>query len=209
MRKKNKEAGYIELEQPEGVPDVKSIMKKELDQKLREACVEPQQVDPIGGNTIPPYYSREVSRYEPPIPVQEKEKQEALEKVKEITNGGSKGSKSEKPVEGDTDLSWDHEGLEPHPKLGEPRLPRDPRLSRPPKTEIKEKQAPARACPKCKGSHDERDYTKFTFKEKKYSSMSPQSIKSDPQIEKSETKVKEKGNSMDENNNVIRVIKSF
>ena len=58
--------------QPEAVPDVKSIMEKELDQKLREACVEPQQVDPIGGNTIPPYYSREVSRYEPPIPVQEK-----------------------------------------------------------------------------------------------------------------------------------------
>ena len=32
--------------------------------------------------------------------------------------------------------------------------------------------------------------------------MSPQSIKSDPQIEKSETKVKEKWSSMDENNNV-------
>ena len=33
--------GYIELEQPEVVPDVKSITEKELDQKLREACVEP------------------------------------------------------------------------------------------------------------------------------------------------------------------------
>ena len=95
IEKKDKEAGYIELEQPEGVPSVKSIMEKGLDQKLREACVEPQQIDPIRGNTIPPYYLREVSRYEPPIPVQEKEKQEALEKVKEITNGGSKGSKRE------------------------------------------------------------------------------------------------------------------
>ena len=123
IEKKDKEAGYIELEQPEGVPDVKSIMEKELDQKLREARVEPQQVDPIRGNTIPPYYSKEVSRYEPPIPVQEKEKPEASEKVKEITNGGSKGSKSEKPVEGDTDLSWDHEGLEPHLKPGEPKPP--------------------------------------------------------------------------------------
>ena len=90
MRKKNKEAEYIELEQPESVPDVKSIMEKELDRKLREAHIEPQQVEPIGGNTIPPYYSREMSRYEPPIPVQEKEKQETLEKVREITNGGSK-----------------------------------------------------------------------------------------------------------------------
>ena len=103
---KDKEVRYTELEQPEGVPDVKSITEKELGQKLREACIEPQQINPIGGNTIPPYYSREVSRYEPPIPVQEKEKQEALEKVKKITNGGSKESKSEKPVEGDTDLSW-------------------------------------------------------------------------------------------------------
>ena len=58
----------------------------------------------------------------------------------------------EKPVEGDTDLSWDHEGLEPHPKLGEPKPPRDPRLSRPPKTEMREKQTPAKACPKCKGA---------------------------------------------------------
>ena len=80
IEKKDKEAGYIELEQPESVPNVKSITGKELDQKLREAHVEPQQVDPIGGNTIPPYYSREISRYELAIPVQEKEKQEALEK---------------------------------------------------------------------------------------------------------------------------------
>ena len=90
IEKKDKEAGYIELEQLEGVPDVKSIMEKELNQKLREAHVEPQQVEPIGGDTIPLYYSREVSRYEPPIPVQKKEKQEALEKVREITNGGSR-----------------------------------------------------------------------------------------------------------------------
>ena len=80
----------------------------------REALIEPQQAKPVGDNTIPPHYSREMSRYEPPIPVKEKEKQEALEKVKELTNGGSKGSKSEKQVEGDTDLSWDHEVLEPH-----------------------------------------------------------------------------------------------
>ena len=78
IEKKDKEVVYIKLEQPEGVPDVKPITEKELDQKLREARVEPQQVDPIGGDTIPPYYSREVSRYEPPIPVQEKEKQKAL-----------------------------------------------------------------------------------------------------------------------------------
>ena len=94
IEKKDKEAGYIEFEQPEGVPDVEPITEKELDQKLREARIESQEIDPIGGDTIPPYYSREISRYEPPIPVKEKEKQEALEKVREITNGGSKESNS-------------------------------------------------------------------------------------------------------------------
>ena len=79
-----------------------------------------------------------------------KRKNEALEKVREITNGGSKGSKSEKPVEGDTDLSWDHEGLEPHPKPGEPKPPRDPKPPRTPKTETKEEQSPAKVCPKCR-----------------------------------------------------------
>ena len=166
IRKKDKETGYIELEQPEGVPDVKSITEKELDQKLREAHVEPQQVDPIGGDTIPPYYSREVSRYELSIPVQEKEKQEALEKVREITNGGSKGNNSEKPVEGDTDLSWDHEGLESHPKPGEPKPPRDPKPPRTPKTETKEGQSSAKVCPKCKGNHDEGDCTSSYLRKK-------------------------------------------
>ena len=63
IEKKDKEAEYIELEQLEGVSDVKPITEKELDQKLREARVEPQQEDPIVGDTIPPCYSREMSRY--------------------------------------------------------------------------------------------------------------------------------------------------
>ena len=183
------------------MPDVKPITEKELDQKLREAHIEPKQVDPIGGDTIPPYYSKEMSRYELPISVQEREKQEALEKVKEITNGGSKESKSEKPIEGDTDLSWDHEALEPHPKPGEPKPPRDPKPPRAPKTKTKEEQTSAKICPKCKGNHDERDCTKFLFKEKQRS-VSPQPIKPNPQVDKSETKVKEKWNPMERNNNV-------
>ena len=113
IEKKDKEAGYIEFDQLKGVPNIEPITEKELDQKPREALIEPQQIKPVGDNTIPPHYSREMSRYEPPIPVKEKEKQEALEKVKELTNRGSKGSKSEKQVEGDTDLPWDYESLEP------------------------------------------------------------------------------------------------
>ena len=68
----------------------------------------------MGDNTIPPHYSRKMSKYESLIPVKEKGKEESLEKVREMTNRGSKESKSEKQVEGDNDLLWDHEGLEPH-----------------------------------------------------------------------------------------------
>ena len=162
------------------MPDVKPITEKELEQKLREAHIEPQQVDLIGSDTIPPYYSREISRYEPPIPVKEREKQEALEKVRERTNGGSKESKSERPVEGDTDLSWDHKGLEPHPKPGEPKPPRGPKTPRAPKTKTKEEQTSVKIRPKCKENHDEKDCTKFLFKEGKQRSVSPQPIKSNP-----------------------------
>ena len=194
-QKKDKEAGYIEFEQPKGVPDVKPITEKELNQKLREAHIESQQVDPTGGDTIPPYYSREMSRYEPPIPVKEKEKQETLEKVRQITNGGSKESKSERPVKGNTDLSWDHEGLEPHPKPGKPRPPRGPKTPRVPKTKTREEQTSVKICPKCKG-------TKFLFKEGKQRSVSPQPIQSNPQVDKSETKVKEKWNPKERNSDM-------
>ena len=184
------------------MPDVKPITEKELGQKLREAHIEPQQVDPIGGDTIPPYYSREMSRYEPPIPVREKEKQEALEKVRQITNGGSKESKSEKPVEGDTDLSWDHEGLEPHPKPGEPKPSRGPKPPRVPKTETKEEQTSVKICLKCKGNHDEKDCTKFLFKKGKEESASPQPIKLNLQPDNSEAKVEEKWDPMRRDNDV-------
>ena len=130
-----------------------------------------------------------------------KKKQEALEKFREITNGGSKESKSEKPVKGDTDLSWDHEGLEPHPKSGEPKPPRGPKPPRVPKTETKKEQISVKICLKCKGNHDEKDCTKFLFKKGKVESMSPQPVKLN-QTDKSEVKVKEKWGHMKRDNYV-------
>ena len=55
IEKKDKGAGYIEFDQLEGVPNVESITKKEWDQKLREALIEPQQVKSVEDNTIPPH----------------------------------------------------------------------------------------------------------------------------------------------------------
>ena len=127
MDKRSKRVEYEELEQPQGVPDVKPISKKELDEKMKEALIKPKEAQNIGEDTIPPKYSREMSRYESPIPVKEKEKEDLLEKVREITNGESKGSKDEKQAEGETELSLDHEGLEPYPCPEKPKPQRSPK----------------------------------------------------------------------------------
>ena len=132
MEKREKEIDSLELEQPEGVPKVKEISKKKLDEKLREIIDQPQYVEPIGKNTLPPHYSREISRYEPPKPV--KEREELIEKVKEMTGEEIKGGKREKSVEVDTDLSWDHEGLKPIPKAPKSRLDESPKPPRVPRT---------------------------------------------------------------------------
>ena len=54
MDKRSKREEYEELEQPQGVPDVKSISKKELDEKIKEALIIPKEAQNIGKNTIPP-----------------------------------------------------------------------------------------------------------------------------------------------------------
>ena len=81
-----------------------------------------------------------MSRYEPPNPIKQKEREDLLEKVREMTSEESKGSKGEKLVEVDTDLSWDHKGLGPLPKSHKDRLngsPKPPRVPKGPK--VKEK----------------------------------------------------------------------
>ena len=132
MEKREKEIDSLELEQPEGVPKVKEISKEKLDEKLREIIDQPQYVEPIGENTLPPHYSREISRYEPPKPVKQREREELIEKVKEMTSEEIRGGKREKSVEVDTDLSWDHEGLKPIPKAPKNRLDESPKPPRVP-----------------------------------------------------------------------------
>ena len=133
MGKREKEIDSLELEQPEGVPEVKEISKEKLDEKLKEIIDQPRYVEPIGKNTLPPHYSREISRYEPPKPVKQKEREDLIEKVKEMTGEETKGGKREKSVEVDTDLSWDHEGLKPLPKAPKNRLDESPKPPRAPK----------------------------------------------------------------------------
>ena len=109
-----------------------------------------------------------------------------------MTNEKSKESKSEKQVEGDTDFSWDHEGLEPHSEPERPKPPRSPKLPRVPKSKIKDEQLPPKGCPRCKGDHEEKDCAKFLFRKGKEEIIPPKMEKQVPEANKSEKKPKEK-----------------
>ena len=60
-----------------------------------------------------------------------------MEKVREITSEESKESKDEKQAEGETELFWDHEGLEPYPSPERPKPQRDPKGKGTPKENVK------------------------------------------------------------------------
>ena len=100
-----------------------------------------------------------------------------------MTNGGSKGSKSEKQAEGETELSWDHEGLEPYPEPEKPKLQRNSRESKLPEKEVDKRISP-KTCPKCKGTHDEKDCTKPPPKEVKKKSPPPKDSRGVPEGDK-------------------------
>ena len=105
-----------------------------------------------------------MSRYEPPLPVKKKEQEKVLEKVREMKNGESKGSKSQKQAEGETELSWDYEGLEPYLGPEKPKSQRSHKDSKPSEKEVDKRVSP-KACCKCKGNHDEKDCTKISPEE--------------------------------------------
>ena len=198
MGKREKETDSIELEQPEGVPKVKEISKEKLNEKLKEIIDPPQYVKPIGENTLPPYYSREMSRYEPPNPIKQKEREDLLEKVREITSEKSKGGKGEKSVEVDTDLSWDHEGLKPLPKAPKDRLnesPKPPRAPKVPKARVNAVGAFKKECPAFSGDSKEGKYLEPTHKENKDRKEVPPEKKQDPGIGKKNGKHDESWNS--------------
>ena len=191
MGKREKEANSIELEQPEGVPKVREISKEKLNEKLHEIIDQPQYVRPIGENTLPQYYSREISRYEPPNPIKQKEREDLLEKVKEMTSEESKGGKGERSVEVDTDLSWDHEGLRPLPKSHKDRLngsPKLPRVPKGPKVERNNEGTFKKECPSFREDYKEGKYPEPISKENKVGIVVPQEENQVPEIDKKDGK---------------------
>ena len=191
MGKREKEADFIELEQPEGVPKVKEISKEKLNEKLKEIIDQPQYVRPIGENTLPPYYSREMSRYEPPNPIKQKEREDLLEKVREMTSEESKGGKGEKSVEVDTDLSWDHEGLRPLPRAHKDRLnrsPKPPRVPKVPKVCGNTEGTFKKECPSFGVDYKEGKHPESALTENEVGIVVPQKEKQVPEIDKKNCK---------------------
>ena len=199
MHKRGKRGEYEELEQPQGVPDVRPISKRELDEKIKEALITPRKAQNIGESTIPHQYSREISRYEPPLPVKEKEKEDLLIKVREITSGESKGSKDEKQVEGETELSWDHEGLEPYPSPERPKPQRDPKEKGTPKGNVKGNETLNRG-PKGKESQEKGEEPLKRAKEKlvspKPKGTTPKELEKDSDFKRGHSR---EGNGVDRN----------
>ena len=191
MGKREKEVDSLELEQPEGVPKVKELSKEKLNEKLQEIIDQPQCVKPIGENTLPPYYSREISRYEPPNPIKQKEREDLIEKVKEITSEESKGGKREKSVEVDTDLSWDHEGLKPFPKAPNDRInenPKPPRAPKVPKAKVNAVETFKKERPAFGGDSKEDKNPEIPHKENKERKEAPSEKKQDPGMGKKSSK---------------------
>ena len=189
--KREKEADSMELEQPEGVPKVREISKEKLNEKLNEIIDQPQYIRPIGENTVSPYYSREMSRYEPPNPIKQKESEDLLEKVREMTSEESKGGKGEKLVEVDTDLSWDHKGLRPLPKSHKDRLngsPKPHRVPKGPKVERNNEGTFKKECPRFGGDYKEGKYPEPILRENKVGIVIPQEEKQVPEIDKKDGK---------------------
>ena len=198
MGKREREADSIELEQPEGVPKVREISKEKLNEKLNEIIDQPQCVRPIGENTLPPYYSREMSRYEPPNPIKQKEREDLLEKVREMTSEESKGSKGEKLVEVDTDLSWDHEVLRPLPKSHKDRLngsAKPPRVPKVLKVDGSNEGILKKECPSFRGDYNEGKYPELILKENEVGMIVPQEEKQVPEKDKKDDKNDERWDS--------------
>ena len=149
-----------------------------MNEKLKDITDQPQYVKPIGENTLPPHYSREMSRYEPPNPIKQKE----IEKVKEITSEESKRGKREKSVEVDTDLSWDHEGLKPFPKVPQGKLnesPKPPRAPKVPKAREKAVETLKKDHPAFNGDSKKGKYPEIPHKENKDEKVVPSEKKQD------------------------------
>ena len=108
-----------------------------------------------------------------------------------MTSEESKGSKGEKLVEVDTDLSQDYEGLGPQPKSHKDRLngsPKPPRVPKVPKVEGNNEETLKKECLSFRGDSNEGKYPELIWKENEVGMVVPQEEKQVPEIDKKSDK---------------------
>ena len=114
--------------------------------------------------------------------------------VKEMTNEGMKGDKREKSVEVDTDLSWDHEGLKPIPKVPKGKIdesPKPPRIPRMLGTKTNAGQTSKERYPAKEKEINEGKYPEVPPKTNE-SKENPSRAKQDPGTDRGDKKFNEK-----------------
>ena len=166
-----------------------------MNEELNKIIDQPQCVRLIGENTLPPHYSGEMSRYEPPNPIKQREREDLLEKVREMTSEGSKDSKGEKSEGEDTDLCWDHEGLGPLPKSHKDRLngsPKPPRVPKGPKVKKNNEETLKKEHPSSRENYNEGVYPELSSKGNEVGTVVPQADRRVPEIDKKNDKNDEK-----------------
>ena len=112
-----------------------------------------------------------------------------------MTSEESKGSKVEKLVEVDTDLSWDHKGLGPLPKSHKDRLngsPKPPRVPKGPKVEGNNEGTLKKECPSFRGDYNEGEYPELILKENEVGIVVPQEERQVPEIDRKNDKNNER-----------------
>ena len=111
----------------------------------------------------------------------------------------------EKSVEVDTDLSWDHEGLKPFPKVPKDRFkesPKPPRAPKVPSAKVNTEGTPKKEYSIFNGDFKEDEYPEIPHKENKERKEAPPEKKQDPGIDKKSGKHGENWNSKSSENPV-------
>ena len=99
-----KEQDYLSLKGSKSVSDPKD-----------EEEIKVQYVKPIGGNTLPPEYSKEISRYQPSEKERVKAMKDALSAVRQFTSEGNLSCRNGNLNTTTMKEMWDYESQEPFP----------------------------------------------------------------------------------------------
>ena len=95
------EQDYLSLKESKSVSD-----------PIKEEEIKVQYVKPIGGNTLPPEYSKEISRYQPSEKERVKAMKDALSTVRQFTSEGNSGRNGNLNTTTMKEM-WDYESREP------------------------------------------------------------------------------------------------